>query len=113
MASTTFAAPILPGKTDAWKAAVAEINGPRKQAYLEARRGLGITKEVASLQQTPHGDFAVVYVEAANISGIIQKMMDATDPFNTWFKDAVLKECHGMDASSPLPPDNQTMIDLF
>ena len=113
MASTNFAAPILPGKTDAWKAAVAEINGARKQEYLQSRRGLGITKEVASLQQTPHGDYVVVYIEASNVSGVLQKMMDATDPFSTWFKTAVFKECHGMEASSPLPPDNETMIDLF
>ena len=102
----------LPDPT--WKAAVAEINGAKKQEDLGARRALGITKEVASLQQTPpHGDFAVVYVEANDVSGILRRMMDSTDPFNTWFKDAVFKECHGMDASSPLPPDNQTMIDLL
>ncbi len=47
MASTVFAAPILPGKTDAWKAAIAEITGGPREEYLQARRTLGITKEVA------------------------------------------------------------------
>ena len=61
----------------------------------------------------PHEDFVVVYLEAADVSGILQKMMDSTDLFHMRFEDAVLKECRGMDASTPLPPDNQTMIDLF
>ena len=113
MASTTFAAPILPGKTDAWKAAVAEISGARKQDYLQARRALGITKEVVTLQQTPMGDFVVVFLEAENITGIMQRMMDATDAFHTWFKEAVLKECHGMEGSSHLPPDNEKVLDLL
>ncbi len=62
--SKVFAAPLLPGKTDAWKAAVAEISGARKEEYLQARHNLGVTKEVVCLQQTPHGDFVVVYIEA-------------------------------------------------
>ena len=113
MPATTFAAPILPGKTDAWKNAVVEINGARKDAYLQDRRALGITKEVACLQQTPGGDFVVVYIEANDVSGILEKMIGATGSFDTWFKEAVLKECHGMDASSPLPPTNEVLIDLL
>jgi hypothetical protein len=50
MPSTVFAAPILAGKTDAWKAAISEISGARREEYLQARRTLGITKEVACLQ---------------------------------------------------------------
>ena len=113
MASTVFAAPILPGKTDAWKAAIAEMKGPRREEYLQARRNMGITKEVACLQQTPHGDFACVYVEASDTSGIIEKMVAATDPFHTWFKQAVLADCHGIVASGPLPPGNEVMLDIL
>ena len=46
MPSTVFAVPIQPGKTEAWKSATAEMKGPRRNEYLEARRKLGITKEV-------------------------------------------------------------------
>ena len=113
MPATAFAAPVLPGKTDAWKNAVAEINGARKDAYIQARRALGITKEVACLQQTPHGDYVVVYIEANDVSGVLQKMLDATDAFHTWFKEAVLNECHGINASSPVPPTNDVSIDLL
>ena len=113
MATTTFADPILPGKTDAWKSAVAEINGARKEEYIQARRAMGMTKEVASLQQTPQGDMVVVYIEASDVSGILQKMVDATDPFHTWFKEAILKNCHGIDASGHIPPTNETTLDIL
>lgn len=79
MPSTVFAVPILHGKTEAWKSAVAEMTGPRKNEYIEARRALGISKEVVCLQQTPHGDFVCVYLEAANVSNILQDMVQATD----------------------------------
>ena len=113
MPSTTFAAPLLPGKTDAWKVAQAEIIGARKEAYLQGRRSLGITKEVVCLQQTPGGDFVVVYIEANEVSTILQDMLDATDPFHTWFNEAVLKECPGIDSSSSVPPINEVVIDLL
>ena len=113
MPATAFAAPNLSGKTDAWKSATAEMNGARKDAYIEARAALGITKEVACLQQTPHGDYVVVYIEANDVSGILQKMLDATDPFHTWFKEAVLKDCHGITADSPVPPTNDVALDIL
>ena len=113
MAKTVFAAPILADKTDAWKAAVAEINGARKEAYLENRKALGITKETVCLQQTPHGDYVVVYIEANDVSGVLQKMLDATDPFHTWFKEAVLKDCHGITADAPVPPTNDVALDIL
>ena len=113
MPSTVFAVPILPGKTDAWKSAVAEMTGPRRNEYIEARRNLGITKEVVCLQQTPHGDFVCVYLEAANVSHILQDMMEATDPFHRWFVESVLKEVHGLDPSQPAPPANEVAADLI
>ena len=53
MTAITFAVPILPGKTEAWKQAVSEIHGPRKNEYEESRRRMGVTREVVSLQPSP------------------------------------------------------------
>ena len=50
MPEFSFVAPILPGKTAAWRAAVAEIKGLRNAAYQESRRKLGIKQEHVSLQ---------------------------------------------------------------
>ena len=113
MPSTLFAAPLLPGKTDAWKAAVAEISGARKDEYLRARRDLGVTKETVCLQQTPHGDFVVVYIEANDTSKILQDMLDSNDAFHAWFKQAVLKDCHGIESGGMVPPANEVFLDLI
>jgi len=107
MPVTTFAAPILAGKTDAWKKAVAEIKGPRKAEYEESRRRLGVTREVASLQSTPQGDFVVVFVEAADPTGIIGKYLSSDAPFDKWFTDTVLKGVHGIGGA---PPANETFV---
>ena len=113
MAVTTFVAPLLPGKTTAWRSAVEELTGARREEYIQARHNLGITREVASLQQTPHGDFVVVFIEADDVSGILQKIIAATDPFHTWFNEAFLKDCHGIAGSTPVPPTNETLVDIL
>ena len=109
MPSMVFAVPLLPGKTEAWKSAVAEILGSRREQYIQARRNLGITKEVACLQ----GDIVCVYIEARDTSRILQDMMEATDPFHTWFNQVVLADCHGVDASGPPPPANEVFVDIL
>ncbi len=113
MPSTVFAFPILSGKTEAWKQALAEINGPRKNEYLQARRDLGITKEVVCLQQSPHGDMVVVYIEARDPSRVLQDMMQATDPFHQWFCRAILQDAHGIDPAQPPPPANEVFLDAL
>ncbi|MCI0864829.1 MAG: hypothetical protein J4N69_11360 [Chloroflexi bacterium] len=113
MATTNFAVPILEGKTEAWKAACKEMAGPRREEYLASRRALGITKEIACLQETPHGDYVVVHIEANDVSGIMQGMMQATDAFAVWFKEAVFKDIHGMDGSGPVPSAPPIFIDIL
>ena len=115
MPSITFAAPILPGKTEAWKATIEEINGSRREEYIQARRSLGITKEVVSLQQMPQSDMVVVYIEtteATDPSNVMQAMIADNSPFHTWFKQAVLQDCPGIDASG-VPPANQVSLDII
>jgi len=113
MAFTNFAVPLLEGKTDAWKAACVEIKGSKKELYLASRRNLGITKEIAALQQTPHGDYVVVHLEAADVNGIMGKMLEAGDEFSQWFKEAVFRDCHGIDGSGPVPPSPDIVLNVL
>ena len=63
MAVLNAAFPILPGKTDQWQAWADEINvgGPRRAEWEDHNKRYGITRQIASLQRTPHGDFTVVF----------------------------------------------------
>ncbi len=107
----TFAVPILPGKTEMWKQAVAEMIGPRKSEFEESRRRMGVTREVVSLQQTPEGDYVVVYQEGDDLADVISKYLNSDVRFDRWFAETILSGTHGLDASHPPPPPNQVFVD--
>jgi len=109
MASYAFAMPLVPGKTEAWKGYVKEMNGPRSAEYKASRTRAGITKEHVFLQSTPMGDFVVVAMECEDPSTVVQRLVTSADPFDVWFRDKVLIESHGVDPTGPLPPMNETI----
>jgi len=110
MPSYAFANPVLPGKVAAWKGYVAEMTGARAAEYQASRQRVGLTTERVWLQQTPHGDFAVVYWEAADIGKVFESLMTSQDPFDQWFRDKVLVGVHGMDPAAPPPPMNEPIL---
>ena len=111
MAEFSFVAPILAGKTDAWRKAVAEINGPRNAAYKESRKKLGIRREHVSLQSTPTGDMVIVFMDAPDQEGVIRSMLQSTSDFDTWFRETVLVGVHGFDPKAAPPPPVTVMLD--
>jgi hypothetical protein len=108
MAAITFNVPILAGKTEAWKQAVAEMKGARNADYQESRKRMGITREVVSLQQTPQGDSVVVFLEGEEPGSVVAKYLSSSAPFDRWFTDTVLKGVHGV---STAPPSNEMFVD--
>ena len=111
MPATTFVAPILPGRTEAWKQAAQEITGSRKSEHEESRRRMGVTREIASLQATPEGDYVVVCLEADDPDEIISRILTSDAPFDRWFAETVLKGVHGIDGSEGPPSPNQVFVD--
>ncbi len=111
MPATTFVAPILPGRTEAWKQAAQEITGSRKSEHEESRRRMGVTREIASLQSTPEGDYVVVCLEADDPDEIISRILTSDAPFDRWFAETVLKGVHGIGGAQEPPPPNQVFLD--
>ena len=107
MPATTFAVPVLAGRTDAWKNAITEMKGARKAEYEESRRRMGVTREVVSLQSTPQGDVVVVFLEATDPTAVVAKYLASDAPFDRWFADTVLKGVHGIGTA---PPANETFV---
>lgn len=112
MAQFSFAVPILPGKTDAWRKAIAEIKGPRWQAYKESRKKLGIKREQVCLQHTPQGDMVVVHMDAKDPAGVMPVMLAGAVGFDFWFLEAVLRTAHGLDPKAPAPPPTEVVLDF-
>ncbi len=96
--------PILPGKTAEWRTWMEELNGPRRQEFSASRQRVGV-HERTFLQPSPKGDQVIVTIESDDPGRAFGQLMNATDPFTTWFLERV-KAIHGVDlkAASPRPP---------
>jgi len=99
------------GKTEIDRAALQSCaHGERKEAHRVSRERRGITREAVWLQQTPGGDFAVVYLEADDMQAALAGLSGSPDPFDSWFREHVL-EVHGIDLANGFPPPEQ-MLDF-
>jgi len=109
MECIVWTAPILPGKLEAWKAFVEEAKGPRWEELDRSRKRMGVVREVASLMQTPEGDFACIFQEAKDLAKASQVLGESDDPFDVWFRDQIM-ELHGLtpDILEGPPPASVT-----
>jgi hypothetical protein len=98
MALMAVAIPLLPGKTDGWRKWIEELNGPRRQEFVDSRRRFGV-RERTFLQPTPMGDLVIVTVEGDDPGRAFGQMMSADDEFSRWFAERA-HEFHG-DAPAP------------
>jgi hypothetical protein len=111
MPMMAVAFPILPGKTDEWRAWMAELNGPRRAEFVASRSNAGV-HERTFLQTTPMGDMVIVTLEGDDPGRSFGQMMAATDPFTTWFL-SIAKAVHGIDLTVPMPggPPSRVVVD--
>ena len=109
MPTIAFAAPLLPGKTDVDRAALASCaSGDRRADHEASRKRAGITREAVWIQSTPGGDVAVVLIEAPDIQAAMGALATSEEPFDRWFREHVL-EVHGMDMTEESPPPEQVL----
>ena len=109
MALNAVVFPILPGKTDEWRAFVAELNGPRLTEFTESRRRAGV-RERTFLQPTPMGDLVIVTLEGEDPARSFGQMVSATDAFTTWFLERV-QAIHGVDLGIPMKSPSDLILD--
>ncbi len=113
MDQALFMLPILPGKTDAARAFLHEQDGPRKQELVACGQSVGVTKEVWAIQQTPQGDFFVVYMAGDNIAQAFAQLAASQSEFDRWLKQQ-LQETTGADLNTPPPgPISEILADTM
>lgn len=111
MDQALFALPILPGKSEAARAYLRELAGPRKQQLAECGQSVGIVKETWAIQQTPQGDLFVVYMAGDNIAQAFTQLAASQTEFDRWFKQQV-QETTGADLNTPPPgPISEILAD--
>ena len=109
MPTIAFAAPLLPGKTDADREALASCaSGSRQAEHQASRQRAGITRESVWIQSTPDGDVAVVVIEADDIPTAMGTMATSDEPFDQWFRDHIM-DVHGMGHHRGVPPPEQVL----
>lgn len=93
MPATVTIAPIAPGKLDAWRAFLVDLQGARRTEWAQSQRRRGITKQVISIGslQPP---VAVVYTEVGDVAHAEDRLASSADPFDIWFREQVA-ELHG------------------
>jgi hypothetical protein len=107
--SIAFAAPLLPGKTDADRAALAAVqSGEQKAEHEASRRRAGITRVAVWIQTTPGGDVAVVRIEADEVAAAMGALATSQEPHDVGFREHI-KDVHGMDLSEGFPPPEQVL----
>lgn len=110
MTHYAFMTPIKAGKADVWRGYIKEMTTTRDAERRASRRKMGLEHEEAWLQHTPNGDFAVVFMDCKDPKSVMRSMMTSNDPFDKWFREKVLMEVHGIDASNGEMPINEEVL---
>jgi hypothetical protein len=82
-----FAAPLMPGRTDAGRAFGRDAWVDRLAEFTESRRALGQSRETVVLNSTPMGDIVCVYLEGDDPVEANRRFAASARPFDVWFKE--------------------------
>lgn len=94
-----FFVPLLPGKKDAAIAFANALMSERVADFDNAQTT--VTKESWFLQETPMGDFVIVYYHAPDLAAVHSALATSEEPFDVWFRAQIL-DLTGIDISTPL-----------
>ena len=111
MATYAFAAPIIPGKVDEWKAFDKQLVGEKRSDYAASCKRAGLTRVAAFLQRSPNGDLAVIVVESpGDPAQALRKFLEGTEPFDRWFATRI-EAIYGVSATTmaKMPPNVQDL----
>ena len=105
-----WAAPILPGKSEAWRRFIQEMTGERRRDYEDACRRLEVKAVRIWLTETSKGDVGVMAVIAQEPQQIMSKLATSILPFDRWFRSQ-LAALQGVDISLPpqIPPSEMVL----
>ncbi len=96
MTEAAIAMPIATGKTEAWRALLEDLTGPRYDEYVTSRRRFGLTAQTTFLQRTPMGDLALIHMTGADVHDSFHRMSASQDPWDVKWREETL-DVHGVD----------------
>jgi hypothetical protein len=103
-----FVVPLQPGKTDATKEFVRMAWEAKVDEFQASRREVQVNGEVMTLNVTPNGDFACVYIEGQDPVAANATFAKSQAPYDTWFKAEANKLVPpSVNFNEPLPKIEQ------
>lgn len=103
MATYAFAAPVLDGTTDDYRAFTQALVGSRHDEAVASRLAAGLDREQVFLQPTPMGDVAVIVWETNDFEKVSTHFATDTSDFGAWFRSS-LRTFHGFDLATAKMP---------
>lgn len=100
-----WAAPILPGKAEAWRRFMQELMGERRPDYEDTCRRLDVQAMRGWITETARGDIGVIAVIASRPEQVLVGLSESERPFERWFRFQ-LATLQGVDINRPprMPP---------
>lgn len=92
--------PILPGKGDAARSFMTELESTHRGAYAESEQRIGIGKELWFISNLGEQELLVAYMEAKDFEGALGQFSASQDTFDLWFKEQ-LAGATGLDLNNP------------
>lgn len=92
------AIPLLPGKSEAWRRWVQELQGSRHAEYVAALRRWGIRQAHFWIREAGGGEVVVTYFEGQDPDALGDVLETSQHPFDVWYRQK-LQEFHGMDVT--------------
>ena len=106
-----WAAPILPGKGEAWRRFIQEMGGAQRPSYEDLCRRLDIRAARVWISETARGDVGVLAVIARHPQQIMSHLAVSNNPFDRWLR-AQLADLQGVDiALPPTTPPSELLLD--
>ena len=84
MGASIFSLLIKEGRTDDFRAFVADLMNSRRIDWAQSQRRRGITRQVVGLATQNGRDLALIWVEASDPEQVLPALRASTDDFDRW-----------------------------
>jgi hypothetical protein len=102
--------PVTQGKDEMMKF-IEELTQLRASEVDAFYRRFGVSREVVFWQETPHGAQIIVCTQLADLTEIPEAYAKADEPFESWFKQEILR-LTGVDLNQmPLGPPSEKIFE--
>jgi hypothetical protein len=110
MATLSMAMPVLPGKAEQLRSFCRQVVGHRLSEFEASEKRIGLTRETWTLQPSPGGDLAIIWVEGADPGSSLGLFVQSQQGFDSWFKEQ-LKDITGVDLNQPPAGSPEVLFD--